>query len=67
MYKISTTRRFDKDFDLCVKRGYNMELLLEESGTLPRKYNPHKLHGNFAGCWECHITPDWLLVWKQNN
>ncbi len=41
--------------------------LLSESGTLPRQYRPHKLHGDFEGCWECHIRPDWLLIWKQND
>ncbi len=41
--------------------------LLSESGTLPRQYRPHKLHGDFEGCWECHIRLDWLLIWKQND
>ncbi|MBQ9255269.1 MAG: type II toxin-antitoxin system YafQ family toxin [Bacteroidales bacterium] len=41
--------------------------ILEEEGTLPLKYKPHKLSGNYAGKWECHIQPDWLLVWMQNN
>lgn len=41
--------------------------LLAETGTLPAKYNPHKLSGNYVDCWECHIKPDWLLIWKQNN
>jgi mRNA interferase YafQ len=41
--------------------------LLAQSGNLPDKYKPHKLSGKYAGCWECHIKPDWLLVWKQND
>ncbi|MGC4129045.1 MAG: type II toxin-antitoxin system YafQ family toxin [Bergeyella sp.] len=40
---------------------------MQETGTLPAKYKPHKLSGNYAGCWECHIKPDWLLIWKQND
>ena len=41
---------------------------LAENGTLPQKYKPHILSGrNWAGCWECHIEPDWLLVWNQND
>ena len=28
---------------------------------------PHKLSGDYVGCWECHIKPDWLLVWEQND
>jgi mRNA interferase YafQ len=42
--------------------------LLAATGTLPRKYRPYKLV-NFPGgnTWECHIEPDWLLVWEQND
>lgn len=39
--------------------------LLEQDGKLPNKYKPHKLSGNFSECWECHIKPDWLLIWQQ--
>lgn len=73
MYTIFTTNRFDKDVKLCIKRKFNIKLLqtvmklLEETGTLPRKYKPHKLKGKYTGCWECHIQPDWLLVWQQND
>ena len=28
---------------------------------------PHKLAGEYAGCWECHMQPDWLLIWRQND
>ncbi len=41
--------------------------LLVRDGTLPSIYNPHKLQGNRKGEWECHIQPDWLLVWMQNE
>ena len=41
--------------------------LLQLDGKLPTKYKPHKLSGNYADCWECHIKSDWLLVWKQND
>ena len=43
-----------------------MELLAKD-GKLPPRYKPHKLSGIYAGCWECHIKPDWLLVWQQND
>ena len=36
--------------------------LLQIDGTLPEKYKSHKLSGNYADCWECHIKSDWLLV-----
>lgn len=42
-------------------------VLLMETGVLPVKYKPHKLTGNHKGQWECHIKPDWLLVWEQND
>ncbi len=73
MYTITTTNRFEKEIKICIKRGYDMSLLqtvmtlLAEKGTLPEKYKSHKLSGNYKDCWECHIKPDWLLVWKQND
>ena len=71
MYKINTTHQFEKDLNRCIKRGYPMDefrkviKLLERDGNLPAKYRPHMLHGNREGQWECHIKPDWLLIWKQ--
>jgi mRNA interferase YafQ len=41
--------------------------LLEATGSLPAKYRPHKLSGNLQGVWECHIEPDWLMTWNQND
>jgi len=41
--------------------------MLVTTGKLPAKYKTHKLTGNYSGCLECHIQPDWLLVWKQND
>lgn len=41
--------------------------ILEEKGKLPAEYKPHKLHGKYIGFWECHLQPDWLMVWKQNK
>jgi mRNA interferase YafQ len=73
MYKITTTNRFEKEVRICIKRGYDISLLknvmesLAESGTLPPKFKPHKLSGNYNNCWECHIKPDWLLIWQQND
>ena len=40
---------------------------LAEKGALPPEYRPHKLTGRFQGNWECHIQPDWLLVWEQRD
>ena len=41
--------------------------LLMVYGTVPSKYRPHKLTGYYAGKWECHLRPDWLLIWDQND
>ena len=38
---------------------------LEETGSVPSEYRPHKLSGIYDGFWECHIKSDWLLVWKE--
>ena len=73
MYKITYTKQFKKSLKLCLRRGLNADLLntvlnmLSEGGRLPMKYKPHKLKGKYNECWECHIQPDWLLVWQQND
>ena len=73
MYTIRTTRQFEKDLKRCIRRGFPMKELrdvlsaLVAEGKLPAKYKPHKLSGNHAGEWECHIKPDWLLIWEQND
>jgi mRNA interferase YafQ len=73
MYTILTTNRFEKDVLRCKMQGLNLSLLKEvmsilaQNGNLPAKYKPHKLSGKYSGCWECHIKPDWLLIWQQND
>ncbi len=73
MYKLSTTRQFEKDYKLCKKRRYKLELLhnvisqLEKTGTLPANFKPHKLTCHYKGFWECHIQPDWLLIWLKDD
>ena len=73
MYVVKTTKQFDKEIRLCKKRGYDISkleavvIILEKTGTLPKKYKPHKLSGNYDNCWECHIKGDWLLIWIQND
>ncbi len=73
MLAIRYSSRFKKDFKACVKRGYNMSLLQQAIDTLripaplPPKNKDHILSGNYAGYRECHIEPDWLLLYKQTN
>lgn len=70
MYKLRTTSKFRKDFKLASKRGYDLDLLesiVEQllAGTpLPEKHKDHALLGRWFGKRECHITPDWLLVYQ---
>lgn len=72
-YRLSYSNKFKKSLKKCYKRGLDVEKLrtvveiLVETGTLPLQYRPHKLTGKFSGTWECHIEPDWLLVWEQND
>ena len=59
-----------KDYKLAMKRGLDINLLdtaitlLAETGTLPEEYLDHPLSGNYKGFRECHIQPDWLLIYK---
>lgn len=72
-YSLSYSNKFKKALRKCYKRGLDVEKLREvvrilvENGSLPPQYRPHKLSGQFKGAWECHIEPDWLLVWEQND
>lgn len=72
-YSVDTTHKFDKALRKCIKRGLDMSKykeclrILASEGKLPAQYRPHKLSGKFSGAWECHIEPDWLLVWEQND
>lgn len=73
-YTIVVTSEFKKNFKLCQRRGLDMSLLknvvsiLEEEGELPVDYRPHKLSNKKGNAtWECHILPDWLLIWQQND
>lgn len=73
MYKITFTNQFKRSVKVCKKRGLDLGLLsaaidlLQKTGSLPDSYRTHKLSGKYTGCLECHIRPDWLLVWQQNN
>ena len=69
-YTIRPTSRFQKDLKRAAKRGYNTELLSEiikklaNGEALAPKYRDHALTGNYTGCRECHIAPDWLLIYE---
>ncbi len=69
-YEIIRTTQFKKDYKTAVKRGCDMtELrtvitLLADGETLPPSYRDHNLSGDYSGYRECHVGPDWLLVYK---
>lgn len=72
-YTIRPTSRFQKDLKRVQKRGYDLSLLsdiikkLANGEQLPEKNRDHNLSGDYSGCRECHITPDWLLVYEIDN
>lgn len=69
-YGIVPTSRFNKDLKKAKKRGYDLSLIsivvdtLARGEPLPEKYKDHSLSGNYSGCRECHVTPDWLLIYE---
>ena len=73
MLKIVPSNKFKKDLKLAIKRGLNLELLREvvntlaEQKPLDQKYRDHELSGNYSGFRECHIQPNWLLVYRVEN
>ena len=62
--------KFKKDYKAVLKRGYDKYLLqtviemLSDGKTLPAKYKDHALTGNYANYRECHVAPDWLLIYR---
>lgn len=69
-YNLVLTSLFKKDLKTVKKRGYDLQLLKAVVDTLAmglpldEKYKDHKLIGNYQCCRECHITPDWLLIYE---
>ncbi len=73
MLKVRFSAKFKKDFKIIVRRGYDISLFeevlmqLREEKVLPERYNDHALKGDYIGHRECHITPDWLLIYKKEK
>ncbi len=69
-YRVKFTNQFKRDLKLAEKQGKDTERLfrvverLANGETLEPKYRDHDLTGNYKGCRECHIAPDWLLVYE---
>jgi len=72
-YTVKPTNRFRKDYKLMEKRNLEMSLLdeiitkLAQGIPLPANNRDHELTGNYAGHRECHIQPDWLLIYRIEN
>ena len=72
-YAVKVTAQFRKDYRLAMKRGLEMELLdniitlLATGNTLPAKHKDHALKGRWKGRRECHVLPNWLLVYQKTE
>lgn len=73
MYKVKPTNKFQKDLKKAQKRRYDISLLadiikkLANGEQLAEKHRDHGLSGDYVGCRECHIQPDWLLIYEIND
>ena len=73
VYEIKTSKQYERDVKLAVRRGLDIEKLLEivrllrTDEPLPDKCRNHLLHGDYDGYWECHINPDWLLLYEKDT
>ena len=73
MLQLVTTGQFLKDYKRLKRRGYNIEMLenvidtLLKEMPLDRRHRDHSLSGNYAGFRECHILPDWLLIYAVDK
>lgn len=72
-YEVKFTAQFKKDLKLAQKQNKNLDKLFEvvdvlaEGGVLDIKYKDHELSGKYKGTHECHIEPDWLLIYEMKN
>ena len=72
MRELLVTSQFKKDLKKAKKRPKDLRKLetildkLISNGVLDPKNRPHRLSGDWKPCWECHIEPDWLLIWDED-
>lgn len=72
-YELILTGKFKKSLKLAKKRGQDLKLLdkvitmLQNDIPLEEKYRDHELKGKYQGFRECHIQPDWLLIYLKEN
>lgn len=72
-FQLETSNLFEKDIKKLKKRGYTLEVLwqvvdlLLSGEKLSIKYRPHKLLGKWNNFYECHVEPDWLLIYYYED
>ena len=72
-FELQTTNQFKKSIGLSFARNCDLRLLFDiiellvQGKSLPAKNHVHQLKGEYVGIWECHIKPDWLLMWKEDR
>jgi len=73
MREVKPTSKFKKDIKSIEKRGYNMQLIkdiilkLAKDESLPSKHRDHAMSGEWSDHRNCHITPDWILLYKKEK
>jgi len=73
VFELQITNQFKKSISLSFVRNLDLNLLFEiveslaQDKSLPAKNHVHQLKGEYVGIWECHIKPDWLLMWKEDR
>jgi len=73
VFELQVTNQFKKSINLSYRRNLDLQLLFEiveflaQDKPLPEKHCAHKLKGQYVGIWECHIKPDWLLMWQEDR
>ena len=73
IFEVQVTNQFKKSIDLSYARNFDLQLLLEviellaQDKPLPSKNHAHQLKGQYVGIWECHIKPDWVLMWQKDK
>lgn len=71
--RLLTTGRFERDLKRARRRGKDLDKLWSIVDTLlsgrglPSRSRPHRLSGQWSSFWECHIEPDWLLIWGHEQ
>jgi len=71
--RLLTTKRFERDLRLCKRRGKDLDKLwaivdrLLAEQPLDSRHRVHRLSGEWSQAWECHIEPDWLLIWHADE